>query len=88
MWTKEAPNRVYSPLAGFIFDATPVASELASLQTEIIASFYPLKYGLVDWATYPQSLSRLKSAGLDKYLAEYRRQFVEYLKANPGALEF
>lgn len=88
MWTKEAPNRVYSPMAGFIFDATPVASELASLQTEIIASFYPLKYGLVDWdATYPRALSRLKSAGLDKYLAEYRRQFAEYLKAHPDALE-
>jgi putative aldouronate transport system substrate-binding protein len=88
MWTKEAPNRVYSPMAGFIFDATPVASELASLQTEIIATFYPLKYGLVDWDTaYPRSLARLKDAGLDKYLAEYRRQFAEYIKINPDFLK-
>jgi putative aldouronate transport system substrate-binding protein len=87
MITKESPNRVYSPIAGFIFDATPVASELASLQTEIIASFYPIKYGLVEFDTaYPQALSRLKAAGLDKYMAEYRRQFAEYLKATPDAL--
>jgi putative aldouronate transport system substrate-binding protein len=85
--TKESPNKVYSPIAGFIFDATSVSSELASLQTEIIASFYPIKYGLVEFDTaYPQALSRLKAAGLDKYMAEYRRQFAEYLKANPDII--
>jgi putative aldouronate transport system substrate-binding protein len=85
--TKESPNKVFSPVAGFIFDATDVASELASLQTEIIASFYPIKYGIVDYDTaYPQALARLKSAGLDKYMAEYRRQFAQYLKDNPGVL--
>jgi putative aldouronate transport system substrate-binding protein len=87
MLTKESPNRVYSPMAGFIFDATLVSSELASLQTEIIASFYPIKYGLVDFNTaHPEALRRLKAAGLDKYMAEYRRQFAEYLKANPGVI--
>jgi putative aldouronate transport system substrate-binding protein len=85
--TKESPNKVYSPIAGFIFDATDVASELASLQTEIIASFYPIKYGLVDFNTaYPEALRRLKAAGLDRYMAEYRRQFAQYLRDNPEVI--
>jgi putative aldouronate transport system substrate-binding protein len=80
-------NKVYTPIAGFIFDSTPVASQLAALQTEILASFYPLRYGLVDYASaYPAALARLKVAGLDQYMAEYRRQFAEYLKTNPDVV--
>jgi putative aldouronate transport system substrate-binding protein len=87
-WTTfRAPNKVYTPIAGFIFDSTPVASQLAALQTEVIASFYPLRYGLVDYSSsYPAALARLKAAGLDQYMAEYRRQFAEYLRANPDVL--
>ncbi|MDR1971404.1 MAG: extracellular solute-binding protein [Treponema sp.] len=86
--TFTADNKVYTPIAGFIFDSTPVASQLAALQTEVIASFYPLRYGLVDYAAaYPAALTRLKAAGLDQYMAEYRRQFAEYLRANPDAVQ-
>jgi putative aldouronate transport system substrate-binding protein len=82
-------NKVTSPIAAFLFDASSVASELANIQTEIIASFYPIKWGMVDYNTgYAAALSRLKTAGLDKYMAEYRRQFAEYLKANPNVLEY
>jgi putative aldouronate transport system substrate-binding protein len=84
----KASNKVYTPIAGFIFDSTPVASQLAALQTEIMASFYPLRYGLVDYASgYPAALARLKAAGLDQYMAEYRRQFAEYLRANPDVVQ-
>lgn len=83
----EAEDRVYSPVAGFLFDASNVEAELASIQTEIIASIYPIKFGLQDYETaFPAALERLKAAGLDKYLEEYRTQFAAYLEANPDAV--
>ncbi|GHV24131.1 hypothetical protein FACS189498_0570 [Spirochaetia bacterium] len=86
--TFKADNRVFTPVAGFIFDSSPVASQLAAIQTEIISSFYPIRFGLVDYAaSYPAAIQRLKAAGLDQYMAEYRRQFAEYLKANPDVLK-
>jgi putative aldouronate transport system substrate-binding protein len=85
--TFQSGNKVYTPIAGFIFDSTPVASQLAALQTEITASFLPLRYGLADYASsYPAALARLKAAGLDRYMAEYRRQFAEYLRTNPDVV--
>jgi putative aldouronate transport system substrate-binding protein len=86
--TFQSGNKVYTPIAGFIFDSTPVASQLTSLQTEIMASFYPIRYGLVDYeSSYPAALTRLKAAGLDQYMAEYRRQFAEYLRTNPDVIQ-
>jgi putative aldouronate transport system substrate-binding protein len=42
----------------------------------------------VDYASsYPAALARLKAAGLDQYMAEYRRQFAEYLRTNPEAVQ-
>lgn len=83
----EAEDKVYSPVAGFLFDASNVEAELASIQTEIIASIYPIKFGLQDYETaFPAALERLKAAGLDKYLEEYRTQFAAYLEANPDAV--
>jgi putative aldouronate transport system substrate-binding protein len=84
----KATNKVLTPVAGFIFDSTPVASQLAAIQTEIISSFYPIRFGLVDYAaSYPAALQRLKAAGIDQYMTEYRRQFAEYLKTNPEAVQ-
>lgn len=81
-------QKVYSPIAGFLFDATKVQSELANLETEIKASIYPIKYGLVDYdKEFPKAIEKLKKAGLDAYLAEYRAQFEAYLAANPDVLE-
>jgi putative aldouronate transport system substrate-binding protein len=83
----KADKKVYSPVAAFTFDTTPVASQLAAIGTEIAVSFYPIRWGLVDYAAnYPAALRRLKVAGLDQYIAEYRRQFSEYLKMNPDIL--
>ena len=86
--TYKSDNYVISPAAGFIFDASPVQSELTNLQTEIIASIYPIKVGMVSYEeNIDAAIEKLKAAGLDAYLEEYRTQFAAYLEANPSALE-
>ncbi|MDR1531719.1 MAG: extracellular solute-binding protein [Clostridiales bacterium] len=84
----KADNKVVSPAAPFLFDASNVEAELTAIQTEIIASIYPIKFGLVDYdASIDAAISRLKAAGIDRYLEEYKAQFAEFLKQNPDALE-
>ncbi|MBQ8087309.1 MAG: ABC transporter substrate-binding protein [Clostridia bacterium] len=86
--TYKAENYVVSPIAGFIFDASNVQTELSNLQTEIIASIYPIKIGMVSYEeNIDQAIANLKAAGLDAYLEEYRTQFAAYLEANPWVLE-
>ena len=86
--TYKAENYVVSPIAGFIFDASNVQTELSNLQTEIIASIYPIKIGMVPYEeNIDQAIANLKAAGLDTYLEEYRTQFAAYLEANPWVLE-
>lgn len=86
--TYKADNYVVSPIAGFIFDSSNVTSELTNLQTEIIASIYPIKIGMVPYEeNIGPAIEKLKAAGLDKYLEEYRTQFAAYLEANPDTLE-
>ena len=61
---------------------------LSNLQTEIIASIYPIKVGMVPYEdNIDQAIANLKAAGLDKYLDEYRAQFNAYLEANPWVME-
>ena len=68
-----------SPIIGFTFDQTPVANEIANLQTEVIASIYPIKFGLVDYDSHiDDAIANLKAAGMDKVIDEYRRQFEEF----------
>ena len=51
-----------SPVIGFAFDQTPVAQEIANLQTEVITSIYPIKYGLVDYdSNIDAAIANLKS---------------------------
>lgn len=86
--TYKADNYVVSPIAGFLFDASNVTSELTNLQTEIIASIYPIKMGMVPYEdNIDAAIEKLKAAGLDKYLEEYRTQFQAYLDANPEVME-
>lgn len=76
------------PIAGFLFDASNVTTELTNLQTEIIASIYPIKIGMVSYEeNIGPAIEKLKAAGLDAYLEEYRSQFNAYLEANPDVLE-
>ena len=86
--TYKADNYVVSPIAGFLFDSTPVATELTNLQTEIMASIYPIKVGMVSYEdNIDEAITKLKAAGLDAYLEEYRKQFSAYLEANPQVME-
>ncbi len=86
--TYVADDYVVSPIAGFIFDSSNVTSELTNLQTEIITSIYPIKFGLVSYdENIDDAIAKLKSAGLDRYMEEYRTQFQEYLDANPDVLD-
>ena len=65
---------------GFIFDATPVQTELAQLNAIASEYFTPIIVGLSDYDTaYAQADEKLKAAGIDTYLAEYQRQWDEFL---------
>jgi putative aldouronate transport system substrate-binding protein len=67
---------ILAPTVGFFFDPTPVITEYNNLMAERPAQIYPLKLGVVDFDDYyPQALKRMKDAGLDAVIAEYRRQF-------------
>ena len=84
VFTYRSPNYIVSPIAGFIFDRSDVLTELTNLQVEIIASIYPIKFGMVDYDTHiDAAISNLRAAGLDAYLDEYRRQFDAWVAANP-----
>jgi putative aldouronate transport system substrate-binding protein len=82
--TKAAPadQLAVSPVVGFLFDASNLKTELANIQAEVISSFYPIKYGLVEYdKAYPQAVKKLKSAGIDKYIAEYQTQLKAFLES-------
>ncbi len=84
----KADNYVVSPIAGFAFDTANVQAELTNLQTEIISSIYPIKFGMVSYEeNIDKAIAKLKAAGLDTYMDEYRKQVAAYLEANPKALE-
>lgn len=86
--TYKSDNYVVSPIAGFIFDSSNVTTELTNLQTEIIASIYPIKVGMVSYDdNIDAAIEKLKAAGLDAYMEEYRSQFTAYLEANPQVME-
>jgi putative aldouronate transport system substrate-binding protein len=88
LMTYKSDHYVVSPIAGFIFDSANVATELTNLQTELISSIYPIKFGIVDYdSNIGPAIEKLKAAGLDKYLEEYRTQFKAYYEANPNVAE-
>jgi hypothetical protein len=73
------PKAVNSPAADFFFDASPVRAELSSVMTEMAANMVPLYIGVLDWdKNYPPALDKMKKAGLDKVVAEYKRQFAAH----------
>lgn len=67
---------VNSVAANFVFDATNVKAEIANVKTELQASIAPIVTGVLDYDKYyPAALDKLKKAGLDKVVAEYKLQF-------------
>jgi putative aldouronate transport system substrate-binding protein len=64
----------------FFFNSTVVEAEWANVQTEIAAAIAPIYLGVLDYDTaFPAALRRLKTAGLDKVIAEYQRQMKAHL---------
>jgi putative aldouronate transport system substrate-binding protein len=77
-----ADKLVLSPQVGFLFDATNLKTELANLQAEVISSFYPIKFGLVEYdKAYPEAIKKLKAAGIDKYITEYQTQLKAFMES-------
>jgi len=86
--TFRATNYAISPILGFMFDPSNVIAEITNLQVELIASIYPIKFGIVPFEdNIDTAIANLRAAGLDRYLEEYRRQFEEHLANNPHILE-
>jgi putative aldouronate transport system substrate-binding protein len=74
------PDRtVISPVVGFNFDSSPVRVEYANVTAEYTASILPIKVGVIPYgANFPAALAKMKAAGSEKVIAEYRRQLAEF----------
>ena len=66
---------------GFIFDVEPVRVEYAQIQGVVNEFIAPIALGFVEYdAAYPEFLRRFKNAGIDRYMAEYQRQFSAFYR--------
>jgi putative aldouronate transport system substrate-binding protein len=73
-------DALLSKKTGFSFDTTAVQTEEALLTAIIQEKVKPIVHGLYPYdETFPAVLEELKAAGLDKYVAEYQRQFSEFM---------
>ena len=64
-----------SLLSGFVFDSSSVQTEIANVTSVVTEMLKPLVTGSVDpETTVPQFLERLKTAGVDKIIAEKQAQ--------------
>lgn len=67
---------------GFAFDLTPVSTEYAQLQAVEQEYFNPMTAGIVSYEdNIDEALKKLKDAGIDAFVAEYQRQFDEFMKS-------
>ena len=74
------PKAIASPASDFFFNASTVEAEWANIQTEFRASIVPIYAGILSYdEAFPAALQRMKAAGLDRVLAEYRRQLVAHI---------
>ncbi|MEN6313631.1 MAG: extracellular solute-binding protein [Clostridiaceae bacterium] len=68
----------------FVFDASNVKGELANVRTEMAANICPLACGVLEYdKAIGPALDKLKKAGIDKVVNEYKTQFEAY-KAKKG----
>ncbi len=76
-------NATKSKMAGFVFDATPVAAEKAQLDAIWTEYWYPMYQGFLSFdENYESVLKKAKDAGLDKVVAEYQKQYSEFYANN------
>lgn len=67
---------VNSIAGSFVFDATNVKAEIANVRTEMAASIAPIASGVLDYnKAFPAALEKLKKAGIEKVINEYKTQF-------------
>ena len=86
--TNKVNKEAVLPMAGpFVFDPTPVQTELAALQTIDTQFGAVVQNGLVDPDDPEQGIAAWikaqKDAGLDKVLAEVQKQLDAFVAANP-----
>jgi putative aldouronate transport system substrate-binding protein len=68
------------PAFGFMFDETPVTTELTQINSVIAEYCTPMETGSVDYEVYyPQFIQKLKEAGLEKVVAEKQKQLDAFL---------
>lgn len=73
-------SAVKSPLFGFSFDPAPVKKEISALLSVSSEYWGPLVTGAVDPDDYlPKAISKYKSLGLDRVMAEEQRQLDAWL---------
>lgn len=74
---------VPSPILGFNFDSTKVATEMAAVQNVQQQFWASLMTGTVDPDTFlPKAIDAFKKAGLDKVIAEAQSQLDAWVAAN------
>jgi len=79
LFTKD-PTAVNSVAGNFFFDASTVAAEYANVQAEAAVVMTPIAMGVQAYDEYfAEAIARLKTAGLDKLVAEYQRQLTAFL---------
>lgn len=72
-------SAIKSKALGFTFDATPVKTEYAAVTNVVTQYKLPLETGSVDPdVVLPEFISKLKSAGIEKVIAEKQRQLDEW----------
>ncbi|WP_259391529.1 DUF3502 domain-containing protein [Paenibacillus sp. 1011MAR3C5] len=86
IWKKTAEfNSASKPskALGFVFDASAVKTEVAAVSNVVTQYKLPLETGSVDPdKLLPEFISKLKSAGMDKIIAEKQKQLDEWAKNN------
>jgi hypothetical protein len=69
-------------VVGFSFDSQPVRVEYANVVAEYTASILPIKVGVLPYAAnFQTAMTRMRAAGSDAVIAEYRRQLAEFLRS-------
>lgn len=77
--TRVTPEE-FSPLDGFIFDASSLSSETAALESVKAQYMTPLLCGVTQDmdGDYENVLAQLKKAGIEKYIAEMQQQLTAF----------
>lgn len=75
------PSIENSIAAGFYFDPSPVLTKQADVHNAYAESMVPIIMGVQDYETYfDDALAKLKLAGLDDVVAEYKDQLEAYIE--------